>query len=369
MRASIKIAKVFGIPVLLHWSFLLLIAWAVYYGQTLGLNAQEMCWWTLFGVAVFVCILLHEFGHALAARHYGVETRDIVLFPIGGMARLDRLPEKPTQELLVALAGPLVNVLIATVLFPFFWFMTRPQLSSRDIPNPDNLDDNFFLFFPLLLFLNLLLAIFNLIPAFPMDGGRILRALLSVRWGRLKATKVAVFIGHILAMSLIVLGIWFGRYVYFLIGLFISYTAMREYRWVKTEYALASHTVSEVFLKEHFALSLSDSLRAALDVFEKTGQQSFFVFDEMNQPTGTIDIGEIRNVNNPLTSEVKDFYIQGIEEIEKTATLKEANERLLNKMNNGVLAVIQDGRLEGLLTEDMIWNFLVERQESKKNRE
>ncbi len=366
MRGRIKIAKVFGIPVFLHWSFLLLFAWGGYYGQALGMNCQEMRWWALFGIAVFVCILLHEFGHALTAKWYGVKTRDIVLFPIGGMARLDRLPEKPAQELLVALAGPLVNVLIAILLFPFFWFLTRPYLTTVETPRLDNIDDNFFLFLPLLLFLNLLLAIFNLIPAFPMDGGRILRALLTVRWGRLKATKVAVAIGQVIAVGLVVFGLWSGRYAYLLIGLFIAYTALREYRWVKTEHILASHTVSEVYLKEHYAISTTDNLQTALDAFNKTGQQVFLVFDKLDHPVGTLDIGEVMEVEKLPTCKIKDSYSEGIDQIDINATLKETNELLLQKSNSGVLAVMEEGYLVGVLAEDMIWSFLAKVRKNEK---
>ena len=293
MRGTFKIAKLFGIPVMLHWSFLLLVPFGVYYSQALELTGQEVQWWSLLSVSVVTCILFHEIGHALIAKRYGVETQDIILFPIGGMARLNRLPDKPVQELLVALAGPMMNVLIAALLFPFFWFLTRPYLVLHDIPSPENIDDNFFLFLPLLLFLNLLLAVFNLIPAFPMDGGRILRALLSIKWGRVKATKVAVVIGLVVAVGLTGLGVWLGRYSYLFIGFFIAYTAIREYSWVKTEHLLASYKVADVFLRDHLVLSLSDVLQKAVDAFEISGQQGFIVFGESGDPVGTIDLAEM----------------------------------------------------------------------------
>ena len=176
----------------------------------------------MLAISIFLCILLHEYGHALTARKFGVTTKDIVLLPIGGMARLNKMPEKPAHEFLVALAGPMVNILIAVFLFPFFWFITKPQLAAYPLSAPENLDDDFFLFIPLIIFINVLLALFNLIPAFPMDGGRMLRALLSLKTSRLKATKVAVAIGIVIAIGLGFYGAISGRWFYVLIAFFYS---------------------------------------------------------------------------------------------------------------------------------------------------
>ncbi len=357
MKGSIKIIRLFGVPLLLHWSFLLLAPLGWYYGQQLELEQNEMVWWALFGVAVFCCIILHEYGHALVARKYGVKTRDIVLFPIGGMARLDRLPEKPVQEFLVALAGPLVNVLIALVLFPFFWFYTRPALLTQAIPDSDNIDDNFFFFLPLLLFLNLLLALFNLIPAFPMDGGRILRALLSIRFGRLRATKIAVGIGQVLAVGLIFYGMSSERFSYLLIGFFIAYTAMREYRWVKTESLLASYKVDDVFMRQHHPLLLDDDLQKATAIFERTGQKGFLVFDHHTNLVGTLDMGKLLEMDSLPNQQVKDLYEVGFGEISASATLKEANE-MMQHVGHGILAVIGENGALGVLEEEMVWKHL-----------
>ena len=359
MRGSIKIAKLFGVPVLLHWSFLLLIAVGGYYGKALNLEMYEIGWWALFGLSVFACIILHEYGHVLTAKRFGVETRDIVLFPIGGMARLNRLPDRPFQEFLVALAGPLVNVLIAIGLFPFFWFFTRPSLVVHAVPDPENIDDNFFFFLPLLLFLNLLLALFNLIPAFPMDGGRILRAVLSIKMGRLNATKIAVAIGQVIAVGLIIYGMWSGHFSYLFVGLFIAYTAINEYRWVKTESLLASHTVAEVFRRDYHLLSLNAEILDARNVFEKTGQKGFLVFDESEHLVGTLDFDETGENEDQQIGQVSDFYKKGFWEISLNATLKEANQMIQEK-GWGVLVVMEESNLVGILEEGMIWSYLSE---------
>jgi Zn-dependent protease len=357
LKGSIKIAKLFGVPVLLHWSFLVLIAVGGYYGQMLDLEVHEIGWWALFGASVFVCIILHEFGHALTARKFGVKTKDIVLFPIGGMARLNRLPDKPFQEFVVALAGPFVNILIAFVLFPFFWFYTRPALVTHAVPDPDNIDDNYFFFLPLLLFLNLLLALFNLIPAFPMDGGRILRALLTIKLGRLNATKIAVALGHVIAVGLILYGMWSGRFSYLPIGLFIAYTAMAEYRWINTENLLSSHKVKEVFRRDHHPLTPNDEIQEVQEVFEKTGQRGFLVFDENGCLLGTFDYDEIAMKKNGQMEDVNSFYRKDFGKISLNATLKEANQ-LAQEKGWEVLAVMDEGELVGVLEEGMIWSYL-----------
>lgn len=357
MKGSIKIIKLFGVPVLLHWSFLVLIAVGWYYGQALGLEVHEIGWWALFGISVFLCIIMHEFGHVLTAKRFGVETKDIVLFPIGGMARLNRLPDKPIQEFIVALAGPFVNILIAFILFPFFWFYTRPALATHAIPAPDNIDDNFFFFLPLLLFLNLLLALFNLIPAFPMDGGRILRAVLTIKLGRLNATKIAVAIGHIIAIGLIFFGMWSGRFSYLPVGLFIAYTAMNEYRWIKTEILLSSHRVKEVFRRDHHPLTPNNTIQEVQKVFEKTGQRGFLVFNEKNGLIGTLDYDEITEKKDDTKSNVNDFYNNDLGEISIEATFKEANQIIQDKRQS-VLAVIDESGIVGVLEEEMIWSYI-----------
>ena len=360
MKGSIKIAKLFGIPVLLHWSFLLLVIIGYHFHQRLDLSRAETGWWVNFSLAVFGCILLHEFGHALMARRFGVETKDIVLLPLGGMARLNRLPEKPWQEFIVALAGPSVNVLIALVLFPFFWFITKPNLVAHALPGPEQLDDDYFLFLPLLLFLNLLLAAFNMIPAFPMDGGRMLRALLSIKMGRLKATKVAVGLGVLIAVGLVLYGVFMGRMTYPVLGLFIVYTAMREYRWVKTESRLSASLVSDVFLKEHHPLSLKDDLEKVRKVHGATGQKGFIVFDEMDLPVGVLDFDMIMD----KAGLVQDFYQNVLQKIDLDASLKRANE-VIHQNEVEVLAVINGGQLVGVLQSDMIWNNLGQEKNRK----
>ena len=192
MRSSLKIATVFGIEVRIHVTFLLFLAWIwISYYQVAGLSGAIQG--VLFILALFTCVLLHEFGHAFAAREFGIKTPDITLLPIGGVARLNRIPEKPWQELVVAIAGPLVNVVIAGVLlFVIHGTTELLQIDRLENPRIELLGK--------LASINVMLVIFNMIPAFPMDGGRVLRALLAMTMPYRRATQIAAWIGQGLAV-------------------------------------------------------------------------------------------------------------------------------------------------------------------------
>lgn len=314
-------------------------------------------WWTLFAVTVFLCILLHEYGHALMARRYGVETQDIILLPFGGMARLNRLPEKPVHEFLVALAGPLTNLLIALFLFPFFWFITKPQLAAYPLSSPENLDDDFFLFLPLIIFMNVLLAIFNLIPAFPMDGGRMLRALLSLKTNRLRATKVAVAIGIVIAIFLGFYGIAYAKWLYVFLGLFIVNTAMKEYRWVKTESLLESYYVKDVIKEIHQTILLDDYLSDINNIAESTERKEFIALNETGTLCGVLDLKKIPEKDFKKNNQVKDFYTSNFFSIDINDTLKTAN-YLMQKKKVDLLMVMKEEKPFGVLEENMIWDFI-----------
>ncbi len=220
MRGSFKLGQLFGIGVYLHWTFAILIAWVVlvYSFQRAGL--ADIAEGVLFVVAVFACIVAHEFGHALAARRYGIQTRDITLLPIGGVARLARMPEEPWQELVVALAGPAVNVVIAGVLAAGLY--ARGSLLGEgklDLLPGDFLAN--------LTFVNLFLAAFNLLPAFPMDGGRVLRALLATRIDYVRATNIAASVAQGMAIVFALLAPFWNLFLLF-IALFVYLGAQQE---------------------------------------------------------------------------------------------------------------------------------------------
>jgi len=221
MNGILRIGVFGGIPVVVHWSFGLILIWSAYQGHQIG-GWSYVGFSVLLTLLLFICVLLHEFGHALMARRFGIPTRSILLLPIGGVAALLRIPQKPSQELLIAIAGPAVNVVIATVLFLLF-----------GMPGTMDLDLwSFRTFAEALLYVNLAMIAFNLIPAFPMDGGRILRALLAIKLPYLRATAIAAVIGQILAAGMFVYGISRSPFMS-LIGVMVFFAARKEYEMVR----------------------------------------------------------------------------------------------------------------------------------------
>jgi stage IV sporulation protein FB len=223
MRWSWKVATIAGIPIRIHATFFLLLAWLAWAAR--GGGPREVLGTVGFILAAFACIVLHEFGHALMGRRFGVVTKDITLLPIGGVARLDRMPRRPPEEVAIALAGPAVNVAIAAVLLLFMhlspgvYDFGDPLLYQRSFVAP--------------LFLwNLLMAAFNLIPAFPMDGGRLLRALLAMRLDYVRATRIAAKVGQGIAVLFGILGVLWNPML-ILIALFVFLGAGQESAFVQ----------------------------------------------------------------------------------------------------------------------------------------
>jgi Zn-dependent protease len=211
-----KLGTVAGIGIYIHWSFWILPIWIFLSASGLGGAVAS----SLFIFAIFGCVVLHELGHALTARYFQIGTRDITLYPIGGVASLERLPRQPSHELAIALAGPAVNVVIAAILFVL---IAIAGIGTQGM---------FFSFtggsFILnLLFVNVALVVFNMLPAFPMDGGRVLRALLAMRLPYLRATEIAVRVGQVVAIALGLFGIFSGGTLMF-VALFVFMAAQAE---------------------------------------------------------------------------------------------------------------------------------------------
>jgi Zn-dependent protease len=230
MFSSLKIAKWFDINVQIHWTFWLLPLWIVF---TAADSALFPLWMYLLAVAaLFACIVMHEFGHALTARHFGIRTRSITLTPLGGIATLERMSHKPWEEFCIAIAGPLVNVVIAGVLgfgiagMAALGFDLDGSLSMR--------------FLSVLLAMNIFMIVFNMIPAFPMDGGRVLRAILANSLGLLEGTRVAVAVGTVAAIGMGLAGAFLpGNPWLILIAIFVVLTGLQELRGLEMEQAMA----------------------------------------------------------------------------------------------------------------------------------
>lgn len=226
MKWSWRIGQIAGISVFVHASFALLLVW-VGLGQLAGGGtAAGIPGALLFTLSVFGVVVLHELGHALMARRFGVRTRDITLLPMGGVARLERMPGEPRQELLIALAGPAVNVVLAAALFVVLRVLDAPVLAPLDALGGS--------FLSRLMWVNVSLAAFNLLPAFPMDGGRVLRAGIAMRLGSLRATRIAARVGKAMAVVFGLLGL-VSSPVLLLIAVFVWFGASQELRAVEAE--------------------------------------------------------------------------------------------------------------------------------------
>jgi Zn-dependent protease len=227
---SWKLGRAFGIGIYVHWTFLLLLAFVTFTGWGVEAGAGPLHA-TLLLVLLFTCVVLHELGHALMARRFGVGTRDITLYPIGGVARLERMPEHPWEELCIAVAGPAVNVAIAALLFvPFALSSAGGNLFNSELLQFDGgnlLVD--------LLRVNISLVLFNMLPAFPMDGGRVLRALLVLPFGRLQATRIAATIGACFAFLFVFGGLLWGNYLLIILAFFLYMAGQQELAFVRAQ--------------------------------------------------------------------------------------------------------------------------------------
>lgn len=227
MKWSWRIGRLAGIDLYIHATFVLLLAWVAFREHAYGAAAIGASF--VYIVALFAIVVLHELGHALTARRYGVQTRDIILLPIGGVARLERMPRDPRQELLVALAGPAVNVVIAIVLYALFRLTGSGSPSAMDLYAVDLLSSTRAFVYQLVI-VNVMLAAFNLLPAFPMDGGRVLRAILAMRMSSYeRATTIAARVGRAFALLLGFAGVYeFQNPFWVLIALFVWMVAGNE---------------------------------------------------------------------------------------------------------------------------------------------
>ncbi len=281
MKNALVLPKIAGISVYIHWTFAILIGWIVLTNLWAGLDLVHVGWMVLFVLGLFVCVTLHELGHALAARHYGIQTRDITLYPIGGVARLERMPQKPSQELVVALAGPAVNVLIMLALLPL---ISRFEMPEEDGAQVFLIDETSFL--PMLGIVNVWLAVFNLIPAFPMDGGRVLRALLSMRMDRVRATEIAAFVGQAIAILFVFAGFYSNPFLIF-IGLFVILGARAEAEAVRSQSFLEGFTAGDALMTNFQTLDKHQTIREAVQLL-LDGQARTFLVTDGDMPYGVL---------------------------------------------------------------------------------
>jgi Zn-dependent protease/CBS domain-containing protein len=367
MRWSFKIARIAGIDVRIHATFFLLLGFVAYFaghraGASWGLNA------VLIWLLVFLCVLLHELGHALAAKAYGIPTVDITLYPIGGVARMERMPEKPVQELVVAIAGPLVNVVIIIVLGAVL-FATGGLDLTAIVNDPNSLtggnegNAGLRVLLQILFWTNIVMVIFNLIPAFPLDGGRVLRALLATRMEYALATRVAAGIGQGLALALGIFAAFTGQILLILIAIFIYMAAESEAAVVQMRSVTAGLPVSSAMMTRFDTLDHRSTLNQAIDVLLGTSQHEFPVLDDNGGFAGLLTKHDLLVAlrNGGADTLVTDVMVKGLPTVLPQTSLDRALD-FVRQAGVAALPVLDNtGRLVGLFTPENVSELLMVR--------
>ena len=344
MKANLSLGHVSGIKIIVHWTFFFLIAWVIIDDLKRGGNAESALYNVGFILAVFACVVLHELGHALMARRFNIKTEKITLLPIGGMASLERIPESPKQELLVVIAGPLVNVVIAVLLY---FIVPVKELFNQSFTDAYQIFTSFsiqnFLFY--LFIVNIALVLFNIIPAFPMDGGRILRALLAMKMGRVKATDIATRIGLMFAVVFLLVGLLYNPFLIF-IALFIFLAAFGENRFVKHLSLLDGHTVEEAMLLNITTFKPQDSIDLVVNKIISGTETNFLVVED-NSVKGVLHHKTIiENSNKSIV--VGDIMDTNFKTVKSTDNLKTIYQLVFNDKQE-LFPVVDDGKLLGAI--------------------
>ena len=356
LRGSAALFTFRGIQVYVHWTFLILLGYITYLGLSGGKTGVAILGELALVLIVFICVLMHEFGHALMAQRFGVQTKDITLLPIGGIANLERMPEEPRQEFWITVAGPLVNLEIAGVVFIVIAIMGVSMLFG-------------FLFLDattwtnVLLFIfgaNMMLFLFNLLPAFPMDGGRILRSVLSMRMPRDKATRIAAAVGRFFAIGFVVFGLFDGQPFLALIGVFIFFAAGSEARMVDQQTALRGIQVKDVMRTRFWSMPGAATVQQAVDELLAGGDRDLVLLGPDQAYQGVLTRRDlVKALSDGKSSERLDA-------LPFAAPPSVLPEDAVNKAYQSLLAgqfpllpVLQDSRLVGVLEPENLTEFLL----------
>jgi Zn-dependent protease/CBS domain-containing protein len=359
MKYSLSLGRVAGIQIFVHWTFLILIGWIVYINLKQGMGAVDIFWSVLFILTLFACVTFHELGHALAAKRYNIKTRNITLLPIGGLAQLESIPEKPKEELVVALAGPMVNIVVALLLYPFV------KLSPNEITEMDltRLSHHNFLFS--LMIVNIWLAVFNMIPAFPMDGGRVFRALLSFKFERHVATRIAASVGQLLAVGFVFIGFFYNPFLIF-IGIFIFLGAQAEAQYTETKSLLLGFTVADALMRDVPLLRPDATVEQGSDKLLESQNRNFIIADESGV-VGTLSRDEIikalreGRAQHTVTEAMSCDFLR----LDLHMPLEEAWTRMQTQRKSAA-PVFSDSRLVGMIDTENVAEFLMIREARKK---
>lgn len=356
MTWSFRLARILGTDVKVHFTFVLLLGFLFLSWQQAGGVDAALQLTGLF-LALFFCIVLHEFGHILMARHFGIRTPDVVILPIGGVARLERVPEVPRQELLIALAGPLVTAAIAVGLAA--WLVGRGELIT--LTNADELQGSLALD---LLQANVVLLFFNLIPAFPLDGGRVFRALLAMRMPHLKATRLAAKTGQALAIGGGLYGLATGQTWLMVVALFVFLSAGQELASTTTRVAGAGILVDQMMITRFRTLPVYATLREAVDLLLEGEQGEFPVVDNLGSVEGLLTRDHlIRGLTaRGPDSPVAEAMAKPVARVPLGLPFEAALTQLRESGLPALPVVDAAGQLTGLLTMNNITDLILVRQ-------
>lgn len=358
MNWSLKLFKVKGIDIKVHMTFVLILIWAAYrWSVSTGEGAQGALFGIVATLLLFFSVTLHELGHSLQALKYGVKVRDITLMPMGGLARLEEIPEEPNKELRIALAGPLVNFGIAALLIG-----VGALLNARALITLEELQASFgsVSWSGLLAYLtsaNLILGLFNLIPAFPMDGGRVLRALLAKKMNHAKATKIAAQVGQGFALLMGLWGFMSGSWTLVLIAIFVWMGAGQENQGTQVKHTLGGTTVGQAMTRSPQALQVNDPLSKAVELTLSTSQADFPVLEwGSNRVAGLLcEIDLLRGLQSlGANAAVREVMRTRIRFATPDEPLHAAQQKMLVNRARALPVLNPEGELIGLLTADDI---------------
>lgn len=353
-NAKKPLLKLAGIDIYIHWTFLILLAFIGVTNWMKTGSMEQVVWSMAFISVLFLCVLLHEMGHSLAARRYGIGTRSITLLPIGGVASLEKIPEDPKQEIVVAFAGPAVNMVIAGTLLLILSLTGKlSELNPEDFTNIQA--SNFLI---LLMVVNITLVAFNLLPAFPMDGGRVFRAALSFVVDRVKATKIAANAGKLVALLFIVYGLFNNPFL-ILIGIFVIFGAQTEYEYTRSRSLISGVTIGDMMMRNFTPLHPSQTIGEAVSVL-LNGQENKFVVLENGHLSGVITKSDIiRGLQSSGNQALIQHYMTPFPVTVKADMLVQEAYDMMMQRGFSLLPVVDGHELVGLLDMDNIAEALM----------
>jgi Zn-dependent protease/predicted transcriptional regulator len=363
MGGSLKLARLWGIEIQVHWTFVLILAYGAF---IFSIGPAAPLVGAIYGIVVilllFFCVVLHELGHALTAKYYNVNVPYITLLPIGGVAQLERMPRKPWQEFVIAIAGPAVNFVIAILLLPITLLVVGMTMRTGAITNVGDIMGmmqrpgigNLLIY---LTTVNVLLGVFNLLPAFPMDGGRILRALLAMTIPYVRATRIAVLVGRGMAILFAIWGIMGGGIFLLLIAFFVYIGGRGELEAVESRYILKDFRARQALNRNVKVLYTTQRVNEAVELIMTTYQADFPVYDLSHNFVGVLTRSLLVNALREGNAEQRIGEVmipaKEVPTLSPDANLADVWDCLMENRSR-VVAIKESGRFLGLITlEDM----------------